>query len=50
MSALGRHSLILMLDVRDVRIFSSPCILNGRQGGHQFERPGRDSTKMGGAV
>jgi len=30
--ALGRHSLILMFDVKNVGIISSPCICNGRRG------------------
>jgi hypothetical protein len=39
-----------MFDVENVGIISSACICNGRRGRLQFEWPGRDSKKQGGAV
>jgi len=48
--SVGRHSPILMLDVKNAGKFSSACSCNGRQGRLQFEWPGRDSTQKGGTV
>jgi hypothetical protein len=47
---LGRHRPIEMLNVEKVRIISSACICNGRQGLLLFEAPWRDLTTKEGAV
>jgi len=47
---LGRHSPIKMFDTKNAGTFSSAWICNVRCGRLVFERPGRDSTKEGGAV
>jgi len=49
-SAEGMHHRIWMFDVKTVGMISSAFLCNGRQGRLLFERPGRDSTKMGGGV
>jgi hypothetical protein len=48
--ALGRHSTILRFHVKNVGKIVCACICNGRRGGLLFERQGRVSTQMGGAV
>jgi len=48
--ALGRHSLILMFHTENVEMISCACIGNGRHGRLLFERPGRVSKQLGGAV
>jgi hypothetical protein len=48
--ALGRHSTILMFHIENVGIIACPWLCNGRRGTLLFERPGRVSSKTGGAV
>jgi len=48
--ALGTYSLMWMFDIKNVRIISSACTRNGRQGRLLLKWPGRDSTKKGAAV